>query len=656
MYSVAKKRFRPRLMKLSFIAISAFILTAMPSVALAASIQQAGTEQDAYRAAANEFHVPEALLLAIAYNQSRFESHTGLQSADGGFGPMNLRTASLVEDGRGDPSRPVAKGKMTTGDFTLDKAAALLHVPAETLKRDSTQNIRGAAAVLAEQAKQLHAGVLPTNPQDWYTAVAKFSGSKDTASAAAFADDVYATAKSGVSVKTSQGQQLTLPATANFDAPDQAQAKSSFSALGLRDTGLSKRTSDGSECPSNLNCRFVSAGYAANSADPADYGNYDHSNRPKDMKIKYIIIHDTEGSYNSAISHYQDTTSYVSAHYTIRSSDGAITQSVSTKDTAWHAGDWYVNMHSIGIEHEGIAALGSAWYTEAMYRSSADLVRYLAKKYDIPLDREHIIGHDNVPGLNDLRAAQMHYDPGPYWDWNHYMDLIQNKPAGTNAGTTAPRDLRAGKVISINPQFSQNVQTVHACKDGTCADLTAPSNFVYFRTQPRADAPFITDPLLHPGGEGGSGNIDDWTAKAASGQHYVVADRQGDWTAVWHTGQKAWFYNPASKPVADLVRGAKTITLKPGLAETNMYGGAYPEMSVYPTGVNGPIQPKLSYKIKAGQQYASDSVVPTDYFYDATIDSSLPHDHEIFKGNEKYIKLWYNQRVMFVKANDVIVQ
>jgi hypothetical protein len=313
-------------------------------------------------------------------------------------------------------------------------------------------------------------------------------------------------------------------------------------------------------------------------------------------------------------------------------------------------------MHSIGIEHEGFAAEGATWYTEAMYQSSAKLVRYLAKKYDMPLDRDHIIGHDNVPGLTDTRVPTMHWDPGPYWDWSHYMELVTGKPQ-TNSITA----FGGGKknVVTINPVFSNNVQTVNSCAVAsdptTCVDLTAPSNFVYLRTEPRADAPLLADPLLHPGGEPGSNKINDWTAKATTGQQYGLAEVQGDWTAVWFANQKGWFYNPASQPTATLSHAA-TIKLKPGLQTANVYGGAYPEAGVYPADVPGPVQPKLSYLISAGQAYVSDGAVPTDYFYDATIDYSKPHDHEIFTGQDKYIKIWYNQRVMFVKKADVVVE
>ena len=48
----------------------------------------------------------------------------------------------------------------------------------------------------------------------------------------------------------------------------------------------------------------------------------------------------------------QDPT-YVSWNYSLRSTDGHIAQHVKAKDVAWHAGNWYVNAKSIGLEHEG---------------------------------------------------------------------------------------------------------------------------------------------------------------------------------------------------------------------------------------------------------------------------------------------------------------
>jgi hypothetical protein len=207
--------------------------------------------------------------------------------------------------------------------------------------------------------------------------------------------------------------------------------------------------------------------------------------------------------------------------------------------------------------------------------------------------------------------------------------------------------------------MSKNAQTVNVCTNAgdpaTCADQTAGSNFVYLRTDPKKDAPLINDPIMRPDGTANTTKIEDWGAKATYGQKYGLADQKGDWTAIWFGGQKAWFYNPASQPTAVLTH-ATTIKLKPGAtAAGTIFGGAYPEASVYPADVKGPIQPKLSYTFQAGQTYvADDAKAPTDYFYDATIDYSKPHDHEIFTGKDKYYKIQYNQRVMFVKASDVV--
>ncbi|MER6593189.1 hypothetical protein ABT214_15320 [Micromonospora purpureochromogenes] len=60
-----------------------------------------------------------------------------------------------------------------------------------------------------------------------------------------------------------------------------------------------------------------------------------------------------------------------------------------------------------------------------MYRTSAKLVRHLALRFQNPLDRQHILGHDNVPGTVASTVRGMHWDPGPYWDWSHYFELTK---------------------------------------------------------------------------------------------------------------------------------------------------------------------------------------------------------------------------------------
>jgi N-acetyl-anhydromuramyl-L-alanine amidase AmpD len=90
---------------------------------------------------------------------------------------------------------------------------------------------------------------------------------------------------------------------------------------------------------------------------------------------------------------------------------------VRNEDIAWHAGNWKYNKKSIGIEHAGYAGNPHTWTTR-MYRSSARLSAYLSRRYNIPVDRRHFIGHREVPGVNKTC-------PGSYFNWDRYLRLVR---------------------------------------------------------------------------------------------------------------------------------------------------------------------------------------------------------------------------------------
>jgi len=157
------------------------------------------------------------------------------------------------------------------------------------------------------------------------------------------------------------------------------------------------------------------------------------------VAVSAVTIHDVEGSYSGCISWFQNCAASVSAHYVLRSSDGQITQMVLESNKAWHVGS--ENPYTIGLEHEGYASSG-AWYTNAMYTSSAALVRDICSSgYGINPLRTYsgpgcsggytsclegscirIKGHQMFP-------MQSHSDPGPYWNWAKYYLLINNSPS-----------------------------------------------------------------------------------------------------------------------------------------------------------------------------------------------------------------------------------
>ena len=177
--------------------------------------------------------------------------------------------------------------------------------------------------------------------------------------------------------------------------------------------------------------------YPAAIWDPAPDCNYSE----RTLDVSAVVVHYTEGSYAGCISWFKNCDAQVSAHYVIRSSDGQVTQMVREADKAWHARS--ANGYTIGIEHE---AYGNIWsfFTDAMYQSSANLVRDICSRYE-SIDGHRTFYRDTLDsgiclneGLHDLGGEnacvkirghqhypdQSHTDPGPYWDWNYYYKLI----------------------------------------------------------------------------------------------------------------------------------------------------------------------------------------------------------------------------------------
>jgi len=600
-------------------------VTLLTGLATPAQADTTSQRQRDFAAAAAEFGVPQDVLLGVSFLESRWDFNGGTPSTSAGYGPMHLtdlREAGVAtshhdegtEDPRGDDARPALHPKAgpatpPQGLQTIDEAAQLIGQKTETLRTDATQNIRGGAALLAKY----HAG-----QTGWYDAVARYSGSTGDA-ARTFADEVFDTIKTGVARTTDDGQQVSLAASPELKTPQHAGNPANV------------------ECPRTVTCESVPAPYQELPND--DYGNHDLADRPVSQKIDHIVIHDTEGYWDNVLEMAQDPT-YVSWHYTIRSNDGLIAQHVPTKDVAWHAGNWYVNAKSIGIEHEGFAAKGT-WYTEAMYRSSAKLVGYLAHKYGIPLDRAHIIGHDNVPGTVPSTIAGMHWDPGPYWDWSHYFDLLGAPLGGFG--------LPGSSLVTIDPDFAKNQPIFTGCDTTGTPCPARGSEAVVLHSEPNDASPLLKDAGLHTDGSPSTMAVSDVGSRAATGQQYAVAEVRGDWTAIWYLGQKGWFHNPRNARVAKPAIGW-VVTPKPGLATVPVYGRAYPEPEAYPANVTVQAITPLPYTLSAGQKYSSAGTVGSEYYSATTFD---PAGHVVVKGKLKYVQIQFGHRIAFVKADDV---
>jgi len=136
-----------------------------------------------------------------------------------------------------------------------------------------------------------------------------------------------------------------------------------------------------------------------------------------------IVIHIMEGSIASTDSWFGSTVSQVSAHYGI-GINGEIHQYVQETDTAWHAGrvnapTWalikpagngsYINpnYYTVGIEHEGDET--TEW-SDATYASSSSMISEIAKRWNIPIDRQHIVGHHEIYSLKACPGTKVDFD------------------------------------------------------------------------------------------------------------------------------------------------------------------------------------------------------------------------------------------------------
>lgn len=124
-------------------------------------------------------------------------------------------------------------------------------------------------------------------------------------------------------------------------------------------------------------------------------------------KPELVVIHIMAGTLAGTDEWFLNPVSKVSSHYGVGRA-GEVHQYVQEADVAWHAGrvdhpsfSLYKpginpNLYTVGIEHEGDQ--NSVW-TDAQKKASAALIKDVCTRWNIPIDRNHIIGHYQVYSL-----------------------------------------------------------------------------------------------------------------------------------------------------------------------------------------------------------------------------------------------------------------
>jgi hypothetical protein len=600
-----------------------------------AQTSHAVTLADAFAAATRRYAVPEPLLLAIAYEETRWNVAFARPDGDGTAGNSSAGSYGIM-----------ALYETPTHTGTLPQAAHALGISLDTLKHDPAANIAGAAAVLAVSVRATNGATSSPPPglDQWYGAVATYVGVAYPQVARDFANSVYHLTATGMRARASTGELLTLaphavhPDMGTFPAPG---------ALG----------------PQPAQPRALAqADYPGVDAYlPAAPTSYTPASRPGGgLFVQYIIIHDTEGDYPSVVRTFTSAGACCSAHFLIdgESSGGypTVTQFVATHDISYQAGNWWYNQHAIGIEHVSFADQPAGYYTQKLYDASARLVAYLCMTYNIPIDRAHILGHGNVPAYTSANVHGMHWDPGPFWDWAYYLarvrqfyaQLSHNAPLPSGSGPLRTSTAASGTIRSVDVNADrnlasdiggwtsgvyQNFANVYADASGAPSSaLTLGASNPATWTSPSSynTRDFSCDTLPNATQTGGSWRVDansDHRAKAEFGEE-VALQRQRTrrhvlYDQISFDGATGWVRARDTAPGA-----GRIVRFRGGQTPTTLYGA--PILN----GFNAICSDAANGFSRAGQSYVAEI--------------------ELVDGtNIMWYQIFYNHRVAWVPASEV---
>jgi N-acetyl-anhydromuramyl-L-alanine amidase AmpD len=298
---------------------------------------------------------------------------------------------------------------------SLARGAELMGTTEDVLRVDTDLATEAGARVLAELGTQTGASL--HDLATWRQAVDTLGGISDAAAKNEHLLKVYSVLKSGGTFPARGGEQVVIPAHPDLEMPLVARVEA---ASGTPDFpgAIWFQTSCTNKC--------------------------DTTRTAGNGVVNMIAIHDTEGGWDASVATLQNDAGK-SVHYIVDADGSRVGQFVPETYTAWHVGNYYYNQRMVGIEHVGFAS-NTAGYSDGLYKKSVELVKSIRTRWTVPLDRDHIIGHYQVPDGNTIAGgesaapcedtlnncetsanyggADNHRDPGYYWQWCQYMQML----------------------------------------------------------------------------------------------------------------------------------------------------------------------------------------------------------------------------------------
>jgi hypothetical protein len=175
--------------------------------------------------------------------------------------------------------------------------------------------------------------------------------------------------------------------------------------------------------------------------------------------IDILVLHHNAGTNFNAVPNVW-LTRQASAHYQV--GPNAIKACLDEDIVAWHAGatNYDNNSHTIGIENVNSAGAPNWPVAQATQENCARLVAEICKRRGIPIDRNHIKGHREMPGCATTCPGGLNLD----WIVKRAKEI---NGGGVPDGFTVMKDPRHGAVYK---------------KDKLCYDANLNPVFLYSET------------------------------------------------------------------------------------------------------------------------------------------------------------------------------
>jgi N-acetyl-anhydromuramyl-L-alanine amidase AmpD len=161
-----------------------------------------------------------------------------------------------------------------------------------------------------------------------------------------------------------------------------------------------------------------------------------------------IVLHHNAGTGSGVVPNCW-INRQASAHYQIE--DGKIISCLDEELVAWHCGaaGYDNNGHTIGIEHQNSTGDPSWLVSPENQEKSAQLVAEIATRRGIPIDRNHIVRHREMPNCATVCSGGLNID----WIVNRAKEIASGKPAQTMPEQAKKKGLKKMSYIQLTSKF-----------------------------------------------------------------------------------------------------------------------------------------------------------------------------------------------------------